>query len=358
MKVSAQTIGWLALLFLQVTAQACLWDSDSLADEKKSHPTLAAAILGNPPDLGDPTKLRQRIADLQSNRHESDPAWWNDLAGAYIRLGEAQRAVELLETVITRFPDDYGIHANLGTAYHLLGRYADAEREIARDLAINPDAHFGLEKYHLALLQYLMRDEQYQQRHVYIDEFSIAFIRYRAPILSYPQFAGAFSSNSNESQALRIELEQEYAALVNTNSPDSAYASQRVLTELVALDPLPSYRERWDLAANTNLLSGVIYMAELNPRQPACFVMLGVLAAKQRDLNLARAAFEKAIVLGSPQGPLLESKVASIREHIGKARSHRNGIWFVLGIACVATMLAILALRAIVRFFKKKSRPQ
>ena len=29
-----------------------------------------------------------------------------------------------------RFANDYGVHANLGTAYHLMGRYADASREI------------------------------------------------------------------------------------------------------------------------------------------------------------------------------------------------------------------------------------
>ena len=125
---------------------ACIWDADTLADEKKSHPTMAAAILGNPPDLGDPAKLRKRIAELNAKRRENDAAWWNDLAGAHIRLGESQKAATLLESVLTRFPDDYGIHANLGTAYHLLGRYAEAEKEIGRDLEINPEAHFGLEK--------------------------------------------------------------------------------------------------------------------------------------------------------------------------------------------------------------------
>ena len=35
-------------------------------------------------------------------------------------------------------------------------------------------------------------------------------------------------------------------------------------------------------------------MASLNPKEPACFQMLGVLCLKNRDFNLAATAFEKA----------------------------------------------------------------
>ncbi|MDB6124917.1 MAG: hypothetical protein JWQ71_3910, partial [Pedosphaera sp.] len=31
-----------------------------------------------------------------------------------------------------------------------------------RDLKITPEAHFGLERYHLALLKYLDKDKEYQ----------------------------------------------------------------------------------------------------------------------------------------------------------------------------------------------------
>ena len=77
------------------------------------------------------------------------------MPGACLRLGQPREVVKLPEPLREKFANDHGFLANLGTAYHLLGRYPEAEREIARDLEINPDAHFGLEKYHLALLQYL-----------------------------------------------------------------------------------------------------------------------------------------------------------------------------------------------------------
>src|SRR5690349_1695949 len=153
----------LCLLASRLLVSACMWDSTTLKEEEARHPNLADVILHGPPaPVERPETLRSRIKDLTANPRKDDPAWWNDLAGAHMRLGEPQAAVDLLETVTNRFPNDYGIHANLGTAYHLLGRYVEAEREIARDLEINPDAHFGLEKFHLALLQYLIRDAHYQ----------------------------------------------------------------------------------------------------------------------------------------------------------------------------------------------------
>lgn len=124
------------VLFVALTTPvtACIWDADTLADEKKKSPDMATLILGTGQTTRNTNTLLNRIKSLKSTPRENDPAWWNDLAGAHLRLGNAQEAANLLEPLLTRFPDDYGIHANLGTAYHLLGRYGDAEREIARDL--------------------------------------------------------------------------------------------------------------------------------------------------------------------------------------------------------------------------------
>jgi tetratricopeptide (TPR) repeat protein len=256
---------------------------------------MAEAILGKAPNLGNPSELRERIKKLEADRNESNPAWWNDLAGAHIRLGDSKTAAKLLESVVARFPDDYGIHANLGTAYHLLGRYVEAEKEIARDLEINPNAHFGLEVYHLALLQYLNKAEQYRKTHLYVDEFSKAFLR------------DSWSDLSLMS-VYEFENPELYPVELSTNNS-------------------PGYRLKWDLANNTNRQAGVIYMASMNPREPACFVMLGVecLAKRQaRDLNLALAAFQKAIQLGSPQKEILEERIHSIKSHISTGQGNRR----------------------------------
>jgi tetratricopeptide (TPR) repeat protein len=289
---------------LPSSIRACLWDSDTLADEKASNPKMAEAVLGKPPNLGNPSELRKRIKKLEANRRENDPAWWNDLAGAYIRLGNSTNAAKLLESVVARFPNDYGIHANLGTAYHLLGRYAEAEKEIARDLEINPSAHFGLEVYHLALLQYLAKDDAYKRSHVYLDEFTGDFIsdeKYERGPLG-PDFQGF------------PMLDVDQPELVKKFDPTRA------------TNGYPAYRLKWDLENDTNRENGVLYMASLNPREPACFVMLGITCLapavpKSQDLNLAYAAFEKAIVLGSPQTAILKKRVALIKKHIIKSQA-------------------------------------
>lgn len=324
MRIHLRLLFALLWLGLQGFAAACIWDGDTLADEKKARPAMTEAILGKTPNLGDPTKLQQRITELKAKPRDKDPAWWNDLAGAYIRLGEPRQAVALLQTNVTRFPNDYGIHANLGTAYHLLGRYKEAEKEIARDLEINPDAHFGLEKYHLALLQYLTRSTNYQFRHVFVDEFSSSF----AESISLPPFflpppeEGLRATNHSNNPKKLKQLEQAFAGSKPLKSVKIDGDNSSSIREMAELDEPPKYRQKWNLAANTNLLAGVIYMASLNPKQPACFVMLGLLSQQSQDLNLAAAAFEKAIALGSPQENLLHSKVAGIKGHIQEAQKH------------------------------------
>jgi tetratricopeptide (TPR) repeat protein len=292
------------LILLPILGHACIWDADTLADERRAKPALADLILNETPARPDPKPFRDRIAKLKAEPRDNDPAWWSDLAGAHLRLGEAAEAAKILEPLVSKFPNDYGIHANLGTAYHLLGRYADAERHIARDLEINPEAHFGLETYHLALLRYLNRDAEFQKEHVYIEAWTDS-------------------------------LHREH---------DSAYGS------LMPEEELSNKFDAQFLNA-TNLLEGVMYMAQLNSKQPACWVMLGLVCIKhgQRDLNLGKTAFERAIRLGSPQKELLEPKIAAIEEHIRKARANRYGdiisiivtlALFVgvlgLGIACIA----------------------
>jgi tetratricopeptide (TPR) repeat protein len=258
---------------------ACIWDADTLGDEKRAHPKLAQIILEPDAATPDPKPLRARIEQLTSNRRENDPAWWNDLAGAYLRLGEPAKASELLEPIKSRFPNDYGIHANLGTAYHLLNRYDDAEKEIARGLEINPHGHFGLEIYHLALLRYLSRDPEFRREHVYLEAWS--------------------PSLTDRPNSIYVRLYDE-AAL--TNRFDAQFVSA------------------------TNLLEGASYMASLNRRQPACWVMLGLLCLQhpRSELNLARAAFQRALDLGTPQGEFLKPRIAAINEHILKAKAHRT----------------------------------
>jgi len=340
-QVQSAQLGILLAIFFCLNAGACIWDAQSLSREKSRSHDLAQVILGEAPVVEDTNQLRATIKSLEANRNENDPNWWNNLAGAHIRLGESQVAVTLLEPVVQKFPNDYGIHANLGTAYHLLGRYQDAEKEIARDLEINPGAHFGLEKYHLALLQYLMRDQKYQARHVYVDEFTARFLM--------SQGGSSFHMDSHSQSAMCEALaegytnnldaaEADYASLLKTNK-DEGEISQ-MLGAIASMDTKPEYCNKWNLDTDTNLAAGVIYMAQMNPKEPACFVMLGIAAWKTRGYHLAAVAFEKAIALGSPQSDLLNKRVAGLNEYISKSR--QNDPTFIFGLIAGAMAIPIL----------------
>lgn len=279
-------IGLAAVMFTAaMSVRACIWDGDTLLGERLGRPAISALIFTDLEPLRDAPKYREKLKALLAEPKPADPRWINETAGAYLRSGDPQKAVELLEPALELFPSEYGVHANLGTAYHLLGRYADAERQIARDLELNPDAHFGLEKYHLALLQYLVRDDSWKRERVYVDEYSYSLQR-----------AGGG----------RLFVRDA------VNSPPMAESEQRVR--------LPAYRQRWNLAKDEKRVEGIQYMAELNPREPAAFEMLGVICWARGDLNLAVAAFEKAIRLGSPKSELLRVKSGLIRQHIREAQ--------------------------------------
>jgi hypothetical protein len=93
---------------------------------------------------------------------------------------------------------------------------------------------------------------------------------------------------------------------------------------LAALDQPSAYRGKWNLAQDAKLAEGLIYMASLNPKEPACFVMLGVASWSKGDLNLATAAFDKATKLGSLQSEILKLKTKGLRERIQKGQKYRS----------------------------------
>ena len=336
-RISVPTVVIAGSLAFCAGGQACIWDSKTPWQEKREHPTLAQAILSTRAEMADIKELNERIQKLRASPRTNDPAWWNDLAGAYLRLGQAAEAVKLLEPLTNKFSTDYGVHANLGTAYHLLGRYAEAEREIRRDTEINPDAHFGLEKYHLAMLQYLSRDENYRSRHLYVDEFTYRFLTTPSHMRN-PNKAEQAAYHEELTGLERKELQSELDKIrQQTTTEESASEFRRTLLRLAMADAPPSYFARWNLAEDPKLDDGVIYMAELNPKEPACWVMLGVVAVKHSDINLAKVAYQKAVKLGSPQADVLKWHLA----HLNKYHPKYFGLPRELQLAVLAIALAI-----------------
>jgi hypothetical protein len=80
----------------------------------------------------------------------------DDRAVAFLKLGRLEDSRKAMLRLAEVDPDSYATHANLGTLYTFTGEYDKALVHIDRAMALEPQAHFGREKYHRQLVQYLL----------------------------------------------------------------------------------------------------------------------------------------------------------------------------------------------------------
>jgi len=140
---------------------ACLWDSDTLQMERLRFPGVLEIITGKFVRHS-PAYYEWRIGDRKKKLETkpNDPALIDDLAVAYAKLGRPAEGIPLLEEVLKQHPDRYETLSNLGTLLFFANRLDDSKAYIRRALEINPDAHFGREKYQLLLTEYLQQSEK------------------------------------------------------------------------------------------------------------------------------------------------------------------------------------------------------
>ena len=339
----------LSVLFLLVfisNASACIWDDLAQETGKKKRAKLADLLFSRTPSLFPDEALRKRLAVIESEKMEEDPLWHNNVAGIHLRLGEPEKALTILTSAVVKFPQDYGVLANLGSAYTLLGKYDEAEKAIRSALESTNEHHYA-EEYHLALLQYLNRPLDYQKRHVYVDEFSVAFLRTPPAYLFGADLAQQSKQNSEE------DITHLYHS--NTN---------KLLLELAALkaaaDTAPPYREKWNLAKDARWYEAIVFLAASYPKEPACFTMAGVASLRRKDYKSAIACFDRAVLLGSPQVEILRIKNSELKQLVARSFRHRevqdhSGENFA--IACVVVLVGAALLSLYKQSRKKNIEP-
>lgn len=145
------------ILAAPAIAFACLWDHDTLKQERARFPSVLELITGkflrHSKDF-----YEWRIKDRKQKLAE-DPtnlAYHDDLAVAYQKTGQQALAIETMLAKEKLSPDLYETHSNLGTFYILAGDFEKGLPYIDKALAINPDAHFGREKYQKWLVEYAL----------------------------------------------------------------------------------------------------------------------------------------------------------------------------------------------------------
>lgn len=157
-RLSVRFVGVVAgLLCLGSLAQACLWDYDTLQMERRRFPGALELITGKFVRHS-PAYYEWRIQDRNKRLRSpaQDPDLVDDLAVAYAKLGQHQQAIDLLMQVLQADPDRYKTLSNLGTVQMLAGDLAAGKEYIDKAIAIQPDAHFGRERYQSLLADYFL----------------------------------------------------------------------------------------------------------------------------------------------------------------------------------------------------------
>jgi len=134
-----------------------LWDYDTLAQERARFPSALELVSGKFLRHSDEF-YAWRVADREARLEAGDhsPELYDDLAVALSKLGEDGRAIELMIAKEALHPGLYESAANLGTFYIHDGQLESGIEHIERALELNPDAHFGRERYQLYLARYVL----------------------------------------------------------------------------------------------------------------------------------------------------------------------------------------------------------
>jgi tetratricopeptide (TPR) repeat protein len=139
----------------------CLWDFDTLAMERAGFfeplELITGKFLRRSPELYR-WRIEDRLRKLQAS--PNDLAALDDLAVAYDKTGQYDLAIATMQAKEARRPGLYETEANLGTFLIHAGRLEEALDHIGRALRINPNAHFGREKYQALLVEHVLEQRR------------------------------------------------------------------------------------------------------------------------------------------------------------------------------------------------------
>jgi tetratricopeptide (TPR) repeat protein len=146
----------IGLLSIAPASLACLWDTDTIVMEKARFPEVADLIAGKfPRHSREFYEWRKKRCLSEIAKGNKTPSLLDDLAVAQHKLGDHPAAISTMQEKEAAFPGIYETYSNLGTFHIYAGDLDEAEKWISRALEINPNAHFGREKYQLWLVQWL-----------------------------------------------------------------------------------------------------------------------------------------------------------------------------------------------------------
>ncbi len=206
---------------------------------------------------------------------------FDDLAVALERLGRRDEALTVLASKAERLavePDpehQYRYHANLGTVLAHAGRFKTAIAELEKAINLNPEAHFGRERYQIDLIRYLaatQKDTTLWSRHNFL----------------------SWSGHSvMEVYHGRMSFTEEFEPRIKDSFEDAFQG-----------------------------VTGMLRFGGLEG--PELYRALGDLCRREQHLNLAWRFYLSALEKGHPASEQIEVAVAAIEDHWREANFLRN----------------------------------
>lgn len=141
-------------------AFGCIWDSDTLASESARFPDIAGIMTGIFPRHSreyHEWRVKQKRPLVDSGKATAMD--FDDLAVSQHKLGDHKAAIETMMAKEKQMPGKYETYSNLGTFYIYTGELFDAVKWIEKALYINPNAHFGREKYQRWLVLWVLENK-------------------------------------------------------------------------------------------------------------------------------------------------------------------------------------------------------
>jgi tetratricopeptide (TPR) repeat protein len=140
-------------------SMSCLWDSDTLGIEASRFPGVGYLIVGQFPRHSKEYHLwRKKDAEAALAQNKRVWGWYNDLAVSQHKLGDHRGAIATMMAKEALMPRLYETYSNLGTFHIYTGELNAALEWIDKALAINPNAHFGRERYQRWLVEWLQTE--------------------------------------------------------------------------------------------------------------------------------------------------------------------------------------------------------
>ena len=102
----------------------------------------------------DAKTIINRLKEIEHSLNQQyDFKLHSDYGANLLKLGCTPEALQVFTALIQKYPNQYSIAANLGTAYELSGKNDSALKYIKRGVELNPSSHFNSEWVHIKILE-------------------------------------------------------------------------------------------------------------------------------------------------------------------------------------------------------------